>query len=153
MPEVTSAKQLRGRLQDVVEKVRHGGRFTVLYRSRPAFDIVPVGNPPIESAPLNRTLCTGLRRLAHPNRETPPGTMMRCCTGEVDVRGYGGVGCGCRSQRCRQCDRARRTRSVVVGRRSAEDDRPCDRRDPDHHPVPPRSQRRGSTQAPSEPAS
>ena len=52
MPEVISAKQLRGRLQDVVEKVKHGGRFTVLYRSRPAFDIVPVGNPPIESAPL-----------------------------------------------------------------------------------------------------
>ena len=52
MPEVISAKQLRGRLQDVVEKVRHGGRFTVLYRSRPAFDIVPVDNPPIESAPL-----------------------------------------------------------------------------------------------------
>ena len=52
MPEVINAKQLRGRLQDVVEKVKHGGRFTVLYRSRPAFDIVPVGNPPIESAPL-----------------------------------------------------------------------------------------------------
>ena len=52
MPEMINAKQLRERLRDVVEKVRHGGRFTVLYRSRPAFDIVPVGSPPIESVPL-----------------------------------------------------------------------------------------------------
>jgi len=47
-----SAKQLRAQLQDVVEKVRQGGRFTVLYRSRPAFDIVPVSSTPMESAPL-----------------------------------------------------------------------------------------------------
>ena len=52
MPKMISAKQLREQLQDVVEKVSHGGRFTVLYRSRPAFDIVPVGSPPIESTPL-----------------------------------------------------------------------------------------------------
>ena len=52
MPEMISAKQLREQLQDVVEKVRHGERFTVLYRSRPAFDIVPVGNPPLDSTPL-----------------------------------------------------------------------------------------------------
>ena len=52
MPEIISAKQLRERLQDVVKKVRHGERFTVLYRSRPAFDIVPVGSPPIDKAPL-----------------------------------------------------------------------------------------------------
>ena len=52
MPEMISAKQLRERLQDVVEKVKHGGRFTVLYRSHPAFDIVPVGNPPLERTPL-----------------------------------------------------------------------------------------------------
>ncbi|MCE2484257.1 MAG: type II toxin-antitoxin system prevent-host-death family antitoxin [Desulfurellaceae bacterium] len=52
MPEMISAKQLRGRLQDVVKKVRQGERFTVLYRSRPAFDIVPVGNPSLDSTPL-----------------------------------------------------------------------------------------------------
>ena len=52
MPKIISAKQLRARLQDVVEKVRHGERFTVLYRSRPAFDIVPVGNLPLDSIPL-----------------------------------------------------------------------------------------------------
>ncbi|MDE0146393.1 MAG: hypothetical protein OXL95_11040 [Nitrospira sp.] len=52
MPEMINAKQLRERLYDVVEKVRHGKRFTVLYRSRPAFDIVPVDSPPLDSIPL-----------------------------------------------------------------------------------------------------
>ena len=37
-----NAKQLRASLPDVVEKVRRGARFTVIYRSRPAFQIVPV---------------------------------------------------------------------------------------------------------------
>lgn len=52
MPEILNAKQLRERLKDVVEKVRHGEKFTVLYRSRPAFDIVPVGAPAVDSVPL-----------------------------------------------------------------------------------------------------
>ncbi len=52
MPEIINAKQLRARLREVVSKVRDGKRFTVLYRSRPAFDIVPVGSPPVESTPL-----------------------------------------------------------------------------------------------------
>lgn len=52
MPEVINAKQLRERLQEIVDRVRHGGRFTVLYRNRPAFDIVPVGKPPLDSVPL-----------------------------------------------------------------------------------------------------
>lgn len=57
MPEIINAKQLRARLKEVVAKVRHGERFTVLYRSRPAFDIVPVGRPrggstPLEADPL-----------------------------------------------------------------------------------------------------
>lgn len=37
-----NAKQLRAMLPDVVERVRKGTRFTVIYRSRPAFQIVPV---------------------------------------------------------------------------------------------------------------
>jgi prevent-host-death family protein len=40
-----NAKQLRGSLPDVVERVRKGTRFTVIYRSRPAFQIVPVNEP------------------------------------------------------------------------------------------------------------
>ncbi len=52
MPETISATELRDRLREVVEKVRLGARFTVLYRGRPAFDIVPIGSPPIENVPL-----------------------------------------------------------------------------------------------------
>ena len=35
-----NAKELRASLPKVVEKVRRGARFTVLYRSRPAFQVV-----------------------------------------------------------------------------------------------------------------
>jgi antitoxin (DNA-binding transcriptional repressor) of toxin-antitoxin stability system len=38
-----NAKQLRGSLPDVVARVRKGARFTVVYRSEAAFQIVPVG--------------------------------------------------------------------------------------------------------------
>lgn len=39
-----NAKRLRATLPEVVERVRKGTRFTVIYRSRPAFQIVPVGD-------------------------------------------------------------------------------------------------------------
>jgi antitoxin (DNA-binding transcriptional repressor) of toxin-antitoxin stability system len=42
MNTVINAKKLRASLPEVVEKVRRGVRFTVLYRSRPAFQVVPV---------------------------------------------------------------------------------------------------------------
>jgi prevent-host-death family protein len=45
-----NAKRLRATLPEVVERVRKGTRFTVIYRSRPAFQIVPVddkGSGPI----------------------------------------------------------------------------------------------------------
>jgi prevent-host-death family protein len=42
MDKMLSAKQLRAELPSVVERVRHGERFTILYRSRPAFRVVPV---------------------------------------------------------------------------------------------------------------
>lgn len=42
MNTVINAKELRASLPDVVRRVRHGARFTVLYRSRPAFQVVPV---------------------------------------------------------------------------------------------------------------
>jgi antitoxin (DNA-binding transcriptional repressor) of toxin-antitoxin stability system len=54
-----NAKRLRASLPDVVERVRKGARFTVIYRSRPAFQIVPVNEaeqPPsaLEDDPLFR---------------------------------------------------------------------------------------------------
>ena len=93
MPEVISAKQLRECLQDVVKKVRHGERFTVLYRSRPAFDIVPVGSPPIESAPLESDSLYQAPAVGASESGTLPRDMTRCCTGEANVCGYGRMGC------------------------------------------------------------
>ncbi len=42
MNTVINAKELRSGLPQVVRKVRRGMRFTVLYRSRPAFQVIPV---------------------------------------------------------------------------------------------------------------
>ena len=42
MNTVINAKELRASLPEVVEKIRRGARFTVLYRSRPAFQLVPM---------------------------------------------------------------------------------------------------------------
>jgi antitoxin (DNA-binding transcriptional repressor) of toxin-antitoxin stability system len=53
-----NAKRLRASLPEVVERVRKGTRFTVIYRSRPAFQIVPVEQAaetvPLEADPLYR---------------------------------------------------------------------------------------------------
>ena len=54
-----NAKQLRAQLPRLVERVRKGARFTVIYRSRPAFQIVPVEGTakklcPLEEDPLYR---------------------------------------------------------------------------------------------------
>ncbi len=39
---IINAKELRARLPEVVGRVRRGARYTVLYRSRPAFQLIPV---------------------------------------------------------------------------------------------------------------
>lgn len=59
MNTTINAKRLRASLPEVVERVRKGARFTVIYRSRPAFEIVPIneaGQPPVALAddPLYR---------------------------------------------------------------------------------------------------
>lgn len=43
MSSSINAKALRASLPDVVKRVQKGERFTVIYRSRPAFRIVPLG--------------------------------------------------------------------------------------------------------------
>jgi antitoxin (DNA-binding transcriptional repressor) of toxin-antitoxin stability system len=48
-----NAKQLRASLPEVVERVRKGARFTVIYRSRPAFQIVPLGEAEAPPVPLD----------------------------------------------------------------------------------------------------
>ncbi len=50
MERTINAKQLRASLPETVRRVRRGERFTVLYRSRPAFRIVPVEEGPDETA-------------------------------------------------------------------------------------------------------
>ncbi len=47
-----NAKELRAALPEVVERVRRGARFTVIYRSRPAFQIVPVDESAVPRLPL-----------------------------------------------------------------------------------------------------
>lgn len=47
-----NAKRLRASLPDVVKRVRKGVRFTVIYRSRPAFQIVPVTDEIHSPVPL-----------------------------------------------------------------------------------------------------
>jgi antitoxin (DNA-binding transcriptional repressor) of toxin-antitoxin stability system len=42
LDRLLNVKQLREELPRIVERVRRGEKFTVLYRSRPAFRIVPV---------------------------------------------------------------------------------------------------------------
>ena len=46
-----NAKRLRATLPDVVERVRKGTRVTVIYRSQPAFQIIPVDDK--DSAPMS----------------------------------------------------------------------------------------------------
>jgi antitoxin (DNA-binding transcriptional repressor) of toxin-antitoxin stability system len=64
MNTVINAKELRASLPAVVEKVRRGARFTVLYRSRPAFQVIPVDvathpKDDLEDDPLYRAKALG----------------------------------------------------------------------------------------------
>ena len=42
MAQTINTKRLRGSLPEIVERTRRGERFLVLYRSRPAFQVIPV---------------------------------------------------------------------------------------------------------------
>jgi prevent-host-death family protein len=46
MSSTINAKRLRASLPAVVARVRKGAQYTVLYRSRPAFRIVPIDDLP-----------------------------------------------------------------------------------------------------------
>ena len=70
MSDIINAKQLRASLPRVVARVRKGARYTVLYRSRPAFRIVPVEEPTassdgLEEDPLYRAGPVGRSRDGH----------------------------------------------------------------------------------------
>ena len=66
MNTLINAKELRATLPAVVKKVRRGARYTVVYRSRPAFQLIPVedstvsigdlaGDPLHRAGPLGRS--------------------------------------------------------------------------------------------------
>jgi antitoxin (DNA-binding transcriptional repressor) of toxin-antitoxin stability system len=63
MDQIINTKALRASLPRIVNDVRHGARYTVLYRSRPAFRIVPVEEKeatiPLEDDPLYRADAVG----------------------------------------------------------------------------------------------
>jgi antitoxin (DNA-binding transcriptional repressor) of toxin-antitoxin stability system len=65
MERTINAKQLRASLPETVRRVRRGERFTVLYRSQPAFRIVPVGEGlagaelPLDEDPIYRAPALG----------------------------------------------------------------------------------------------
>jgi prevent-host-death family protein len=50
--DAINAKQLRASLPQIVARVRRGARYVVLYRSRPAFRIVPVDETTLPLGPL-----------------------------------------------------------------------------------------------------
>ena len=57
MHSIINAKTLREQLADIMERVRKGERFTVLHRSKPMFQILPVDANggdlgPLEQDPL-----------------------------------------------------------------------------------------------------
>ena len=64
MKHVINTKELRESMLSVVEDVRKGAHFTVLYRSHPAFNIVPIHSEPDfeelgDDNPLLKRLCVG----------------------------------------------------------------------------------------------
>ena len=59
-----NTKQLRASLPDLVKRVRRGARFTVLYRSRRAFQIIPIDDADtprgtVQDDPLYRAKAVG----------------------------------------------------------------------------------------------
>jgi antitoxin (DNA-binding transcriptional repressor) of toxin-antitoxin stability system len=65
-----NVKQLRASLPEVVRSVRKGAKFTVIYRSRPAFQIVPIddagtGQEALADDPLYHAPAVGRSRDGH----------------------------------------------------------------------------------------
>jgi antitoxin (DNA-binding transcriptional repressor) of toxin-antitoxin stability system len=64
MDHIINAKELRAELPKIVKRIKQGARFTVLYRSRPAFRLVPVSqldepNVSLEQDPIYRAPAVG----------------------------------------------------------------------------------------------
>lgn len=88
MSTIINAKTLRNELERVVRQARQGRRFTVLYRSRVAFDIVP---PSIAARSDGEGVRDALYRAGIGDEKTllrPFGFVLLCPSLRPD-RGYG----------------------------------------------------------------
>jgi antitoxin (DNA-binding transcriptional repressor) of toxin-antitoxin stability system len=65
MRRTINAKELRASLPEIVRRVRRGERFTVLYRSRAAFQVVPVSEAADEPLPLEEDPIYGARAVGY----------------------------------------------------------------------------------------
>ena len=75
MKNVINVKELRATLPAIIKRVRMGAKYTVIYRSRPVFRIVPIGpdsermipleEDPLYGAPPVGTSSDGLTSLDH----------------------------------------------------------------------------------------
>ncbi len=66
MDRTINTKQLRAQLPEIVARVGRGERFTVLYRSRPAFRVVPVTDAAdLPDAPVDRDPLFGAGPFGH----------------------------------------------------------------------------------------
>jgi prevent-host-death family protein len=52
--KMISAKELRASLPAIVRTVSKGGKYTVIYRSRPAFRIVPIDDERVEAGDFQK---------------------------------------------------------------------------------------------------
>lgn len=65
--QTINTKQLRAQMKNVIERVRKGGSFLVLHRSRPAFRINPpqfedMPQSPLEDDPIYKAPAVGKSR-------------------------------------------------------------------------------------------
>ena len=67
MNTLITTKELRATMPTVVARVRRGARYTVVYRSRPAFHLIPVEAAP---APVDEVAADPLYRAAALGRST-----------------------------------------------------------------------------------
>ena len=129
-----NAKQLRASLPKLVERVRRGARFTVLYPSRRAFQIVPIDDAETPHGTLQADpLYRARRSVNRPMDGFPRITMPSCTANEGPVRRHGGMDGLCRRSGsiARFCLRG--TRCGARARRVAGDDGLRNRRNADVH--------------------
>jgi prevent-host-death family protein len=65
MQTLINARDLRGALGEILERVRKGERFTVIYRSRPVCQIVPLDEQPLDQTDLDEDSLYGAQAIGY----------------------------------------------------------------------------------------